>query len=136
MRCQHCRCMVGLLNALHRSDAAGNKRLATTGAPADAVGAFGPSALMYAALYSDAATVGLLLDRAANPNHADHAGANALISRVLDAVSVRFPIRRGGKINAVSNAYRPNRIAHSRRRPGKPLPVKGSASRRNPEARC
>ena len=54
-----------LLNALRDGDAAGIRRLLGAEVPVDAVDEFGSSALMYAALYSDAAIMRLLLDRGA-----------------------------------------------------------------------
>ena len=73
---------------------------------------------MYAALYSDAATVRLLLDRGASPNHADNAGATALMWAISDPVKVRLLIRRGANINAVSRLTGRTALLIAAGRPG------------------
>jgi ankyrin repeat protein len=92
-----------LLDALWTGETTAIKRVVVAGAPVDAVDESGSSALMYAAIYSDVSTMRLLLDRGANPNHADKAGATALIWAISDPVKVRLLIERGANVNAVAS---------------------------------
>ena len=89
-----------LLDALWTGDTTAIKRLVAAGAPLDAVDESGSSALMYAALYTDAATMRLLLDKGANPNHTDRAGATAVTWSASDAAKVRLLVERGANVNA------------------------------------
>lgn len=91
-----------LLDALWAGDAAGVRRLVAAGAAVDAVDESGSSGLMYAALYADVPTMRLLLDRGANPNHADSAGATALIWAISDEAKVRLLLKRGAEVNVAA----------------------------------
>jgi N-acyl-D-amino-acid deacylase len=91
-----------LLDALKRGDSVAVNRLVRSGAPVNVTDEYGSSALMYAAIYSDAATLKLLLSRGADPNHADQAGATALMWSVSDAAKVRLLVARSANVNAVS----------------------------------
>src|SRR5262249_14925288 len=72
-----------LLNALRAGDTAAVRRHAGA-RTVNVTDELGSSPLMYAAAYSDLAVVRLLLDRGANPNHADSAGATALMWAIPD----------------------------------------------------
>ena len=91
-----------LLDALRAGDATAVRRLVQANTPVDAKDEFGSTALMYAAMYSDVATMRLLLERGANPNQADNAGATALMWAIPDEAKVRLLIERGANVNAVS----------------------------------
>ena len=62
----------------------------------------GATPLMYAVLYSDLMTMRMLLDRGADPNVADHAGATALTWAVDDLEKTRLLLERGANVNARS----------------------------------
>ncbi len=91
-----------LLDALTRGDGVAVNRLVRSGAPVKVTDEYGSSALMYAAIYADAAIMKLLLSRGADPNHADQAGATALMWSVSDAAKVRLLVARRTNVNAVS----------------------------------
>jgi ankyrin repeat protein len=91
-----------LLAALQAGDARLAATLLLNGAPAAAIDEFGSSALMYAALYSDARTMRMLLDRDADPNHSDNAGATALMWAIPHEEKVRLLIARGAQVNVQS----------------------------------
>jgi ankyrin repeat protein len=91
-----------LLDALKRGDTMAVNRLVRSGAPVNITDEYGSSALMYAAIYLDAATMKLLLSRGADPNHADKAGATALMWSVSDAAKVRLLLAKRANVNAVS----------------------------------
>ena len=57
---------------------------------------------MAAVLYADVSCVKLLLDRGADPNATDKAGATALMWAVPDAAKARLLIASGADVNAVS----------------------------------
>ena len=72
----------------------------------------GSTPLMYAVLYGDAAMVGLLLDKGANPNVSNEAGATALMWALDDLEKTRLLLARGADANAVSaNSRTPLLIA-------------------------
>ena len=86
---------------------AGNLRAFRAAAAADAgavnlKGAGGSTPLMYAVLYGDAASVRLLLDRGADPNTRNDAGATALMWAVGDLETTRLLLDRGADVNARS----------------------------------
>lgn len=82
----------------------GNVRAFRTAAAArDAVaarGAGGSTPLMYAVLYGDAASMRLLLDRGADPNTRNDAGATALMWAVGDLEKTRLLVERGADLKA------------------------------------
>src|SRR5436190_20725049 len=95
-----------LLEALRIGDTKLTKRLLTAGAPVNAIDEFGTSALMYAALYSDAGVVRVLLDRGANPNHSDECGATALMWAASDRAKGLLLLDRGADVNAAAKTGR------------------------------
>jgi ankyrin repeat protein len=92
-----------LLTALSRGDRAAAQRLIKSGAPVNATDDLGSSALMYAAMYADPGTMRLLLDKGADPDHADHSGATALMWSIPDLGKVRLLVANGANVNAVSS---------------------------------
>ena len=66
-------------------------------------GTDGATPLMYAALYGDASTVRLLLERGANPNLRNDAGATALMWAADDADKTRLLLEHGADANARSD---------------------------------
>jgi ankyrin repeat protein len=92
-----------LLDALRRGDwAAFEKLLRENPKAAQAKGSGGSTPLMYAALYGDARAVRLLLDRGADPNTRNDAGATALLWAVDDPEKVRLLLEHGADANARS----------------------------------
>ena len=63
----------------------------------------GSTPFMYAVLHADAGTVRELLDRGANPNARNDAGATALMWAVSDIDKVRALVERGADVNARSD---------------------------------
>ena len=63
----------------------------------------GSTPLMYAVLYSDAATVRALLDRGADPNVGNDARATALMWAANDVEKTRLLLDRGAKVDAKSD---------------------------------
>jgi len=86
--------------------------LRTTGkAPADLTGVnrkgvHGSTPLMYAVLYSDAATVRLFLEKGADPNIHNDAGATALMWAAGDLEKAKLLIGHGADVNAHSDGGR------------------------------
>jgi ankyrin repeat protein/mono/diheme cytochrome c family protein len=66
----------------------------------------GSTPLMFAALYGDAAQVRELLERGADPNAANDAGATALMWAADDLERVRLLVERGADVNARSGDNR------------------------------
>lgn len=62
----------------------------------------GSTPLLYAAMYGDGEAVRLLLDRGANPNIANDAGATPLMLAVDDATITTLLLDRGADVNAAS----------------------------------
>ncbi len=91
-----------LLDALKAGDAAVADRLIRAGAPLGITDEFGSTPLMYAALYSEAVTIRLLLRRGANPNQANNAGATALMWAIPDEAKVRLLLKKGAHVNVAS----------------------------------
>lgn len=108
---------VRLMTALRDGDRKTFERL--LGSAREAVnlrGAGGTTPLMYATLYGDLESLRHLLDRGADPNLANDAGATALMWAVDDADKTRLLLERGAKATAVSNDDRsPLAIALERR---------------------
>ena len=93
-----------LLDALRNGDRQlFQKLLKADPQAANRKGTGGSTPLMYAALYSDAATIRLLLDSGANPNIRNDAGATALMWASDDAEKTRFLLENGADANARSD---------------------------------
>jgi ankyrin repeat protein len=83
----------------------------------NARGPEGGTPFMYAVLYTDAATIGTLLKKGADPNKRNDANATALMWGVLDPDKARVLVQHGADVNAKSDELRtPLMIAA--RRPG------------------
>ena len=78
------------------------KHLLDRGLDANAHDADDTPALMAAVLYADAGCVKLLLDRGANPNATNKAGATALMWAVPDIAKVKLLVASGADVNASS----------------------------------
>jgi ankyrin repeat protein len=63
----------------------------------------GSTPLMYAALYGDAASVRILLERGADPNVRNDSGATALMWAIADVRKTRLLVDRGADVNVRSN---------------------------------
>ncbi|HEX6974823.1 MAG TPA: ankyrin repeat domain-containing protein, partial [Vicinamibacterales bacterium] len=94
---------VTAFDALRRGDRAafvtaieGTSRLSTLRGPG------GATPLMAAALYGDAPLVGALLERGADPNVANDAGATPLMWALADLAKTRLLLDRGADVNARS----------------------------------
>ncbi len=77
--------------------------LLRSGTPADLRTADGTTALMVAALWGDAATVGHLLDHGADAKTANESGATALLWGAGDVEKVRLLVAAGADVNARSS---------------------------------
>jgi ankyrin repeat protein len=94
---------VALVDLLRRGDFRDFRaRIARAPALANARGPGGATPLMYAALYADVATVRDLLERKADVNARNDAGATALMWAVADLEKTRALIDRGADVNATS----------------------------------
>jgi ankyrin repeat protein len=62
----------------------------------------GATPLMYATLYADVATMKRLLDKGADPNVPDNAGATALMWAIDDIEKAKLLVQRGANVNARS----------------------------------
>ena len=113
-----------LLKSLIEGDTLAASRLIRSGAPVNATDRFGSSALMYAAIYADAATMRLLLSRGADPNLVDQAGATALMWSVSDVAKVRLLLSRGANVNPVSTLTGRTPLLIAAGRPGAATVVK------------
>jgi ankyrin repeat protein len=93
-----------LMNALRAGDRAGFAKLAAANPQAMTLkGDNGSTPLMYAVLYSDAATVKQVLDGGADPNVKNEAGATALMWAAADLDKTRLLVDRGADVNAKSD---------------------------------
>jgi ankyrin repeat protein len=72
----------------------------------NARGPEGSTPFMYAVLYSDAAMLGRLLKRGADPNKANDANATALMWAAADREKTRLLLDHGAQVNARSNDLR------------------------------
>lgn len=89
-----------LMRALRAGDrAAFSKSLAANPRAMKRRGSNGATPLMYAVLYGDVDTVRTLLDRGADPNVSDHAGATALIWAIDDVEKAKLLVERGANVN-------------------------------------
>jgi ankyrin repeat protein len=92
-----------LMDALRRGDwAVFEKLLRANPNAAQAKGSGGSTPLMFAALYGNARSVGLLLDQGAKPEIRNEAGATALLWAVDDPEKVRILLEHGADANARS----------------------------------
>ena len=92
-----------MLDALRTGDRARiDSMLAADASALNKKGPGGKTPLMYATLYSDAATVRRLLERGADPNIADEADATPLMWAVTDLEKARLLLERGADVNARS----------------------------------
>ena len=63
----------------------------------------GSTPFMYAVLYADAPTVGRMLEKGADPNHRNDAGATALMWAAGSLEKTRLLVQHGADVNAVSD---------------------------------
>ena len=92
-----------MMEALRRGDrTAFEKLLRENPKSAKSQGAGGSTPLMYAALYGDARAVGLLLDKGADPNTKNDAGATALLWAVDEPEATRLLLEHGADPNVRS----------------------------------
>jgi ankyrin repeat protein len=96
-----------LIDALRRGDRhAFTAAVAADPGAATLKGADGSTPLMYAALYRDADAVRLLLERGADPNARNDAGATALMWAVEDEAATKLLLDHGADANAISDVGR------------------------------
>jgi ankyrin repeat protein len=89
-----------LAAAVREGDTSGVRRLLRARAPLDGRDANGATVLMHTAAFSTPEIVRLLLDRGADPNASDTAGATALIWGTHDPEIVQLLTERGADVNA------------------------------------
>ena len=107
---------VRLADALHNGDLQSFKKRLSEDPEAANLRAFGGATpLMYAALYGDSESVRLLLERGADPNIKNDAGATALMWAVDDAEKTRLLLERGADVNAKSENGRTPLLIAARR---------------------
>ncbi len=93
-----------MIDALRRGERATFSRaLSANRAVANRRGGGGTTPLMAAALYSDSATLTMLLDAGADPNLKNEGGATALMWAVPDLAKMRLLIDHGADVNAQSD---------------------------------
>jgi ankyrin repeat protein len=111
-----------LMDALRNGDtAAFRKSLAADPGAAKLKGFGGSTPLMYATLYSDAASVGLLLEKGADPNVRNNGGATALMWAVDDVEKVRLLIDKGADARVRSDDQRTALLIASGQRGAAPV---------------
>ena len=92
-----------MMDALRRGDrTAFEKLLRESPTSARGQGSGGSTPLMYAALYKDARSVGLLLDKGADPNNKNDSGATALLWAVDEPETTRLLLEHGADPNVRS----------------------------------
>jgi ankyrin repeat protein len=91
-----------LFHAIQMGDMAAVKRLLGGGASSNERDAGGTPALMAATLYAGADSVKLLLDRGADPNGVNSAGATALMWAIPNLPKVKLLVEHGADVNARS----------------------------------
>ncbi|NIP94383.1 MAG: hypothetical protein GWO24_13430, partial [Akkermansiaceae bacterium] len=79
-------------------------QLMREGTPVNLRAADGTTPLMIAALHGSPESLGLLLEKGADPNLANDAGCTALLWAVADPEKVRLLLSRGANVNARSGA--------------------------------
>jgi ankyrin repeat protein len=93
-----------LIEALRTADRPTFRRLAIPGSAAiTRKGPGGSTALMHAALHADREAMRVLLDRGADPNASNDAGATALMWAVHDLAATRLLLGRGADVDARSS---------------------------------
>jgi ankyrin repeat protein len=93
-----------VLDALRNGDRRAFERLLKSNPKlAQSRGSGGDTPLMYAALYGDAGSLRLLLDKGADPNVRNDAGATALLWSVDDPDKTRLLLERGADANVRSS---------------------------------
>src|ERR1041384_6097933 len=85
-----------LFRAITSGNTAEVRRALAGGISARSIDGNGTPALMAAALFGDAATMKLLLDRGADPNMTDKAGATALMWAISSCSPEKRSVVRGG----------------------------------------
>lgn len=95
-----------LLGAVQRSDLPAVERAIAAGANVNSVDKFGTTPLMQAALYSNASCIRLLLDKGADPNAANQAGATALMWSAGDPEKVRLLLNKKSAVNPQASSGR------------------------------
>ncbi|MGA7412046.1 MAG: ankyrin repeat domain-containing protein [Bryobacteraceae bacterium] len=95
-----------LFRSIRAGDMSEVQNLLRQGADLNARDEHGATPLMYAAQYSTAECMKLLLDKGANPNAKNKFGATALIWGAHDAAKVRILIASGVDVNAQANSGR------------------------------
>jgi len=109
-----------LMDALRSGDRpAFQKLLRKEPTAVKAKGPRGATPLMYAVLYSDAGAVQSLLNRGADPNAHNEAGATALMWAASDPEKTRLLLAAGADVNARSDDGRTPLMIASRRNGGK-----------------
>ncbi len=95
---------VRMVMALRTGDAATfNKFVADDSKSLNLRGPNGSTPFMFAALYSDAATVSQLLDKGADPNQRNDSNATALMWAANDLEKTKVLVAHGAQVNARSN---------------------------------
>jgi ankyrin repeat protein len=89
--------------AIRASDAGTLRSAQANGMDSNAYDENGTPALMLAALYANADCLRLLLERGADPNASNEAGATALHWAVPDLAKVRLLVAKGANVNARSS---------------------------------
>jgi ankyrin repeat protein len=93
-----------LFAALEKNDTVALKNLLGSGANPNAADADSDNVLMYAALYSSANTMKLLLDNKADPNQPNKLGETPLMWCTHDLEKVKLLLKSGAQINAVTKS--------------------------------
>ena len=91
-----------LFQAIRTGNIVQISRALDSGISARAIDGNGTPALMSATLFGDAAVVKLLLDRGADPNATNKAGATALMWAIPELTKVKLLVARGANVNARS----------------------------------
>ena len=91
-----------LFQAIRTGNIVEIRRALDRGISASAIDGNGTPALMSATLFGDAAAVKLLLDRSADPNATNKAGATALMWAMPELAKVKLLVARGANVNARS----------------------------------
>ena len=91
-----------LFRAIRTGNIVQIRRALDSGISASAIDGNGTPALMSADLFGDAAVVKLLLDRGADPNATNKAGATALMWAIPELTKVKLLVARGANVNARS----------------------------------